>query len=333
MKGIAQLIDVALETSVVGSFTRIGAAWRNRLFDWESDEASRADLSGKVAVVTGATSGIGAAAAIALASKGARVWILGRDEKRGHEVIEEAKRASADQTRTENATDRGAANVRFAKVNMADLSDVEAFCKNLLAVEQQVDILIHNAGALVHTEQRTPQGLELTTAVHVIAPMLMTERLLPALRASGHARVITVSSGGMYAQALRIDELDSPRSPYDGVQCYANAKRAQVVLNEVWAEKEPSILFAAMHPGWVDTPGVATSLPTFRRFTRPLLRTTTQGADTIVWLAATKTFATGQFWCDRRSRKTERMPGTHTSTEQSQALWLWASEKVKLRVS
>jgi len=78
-----------------------------------------------------------------------------------------------------------------------------------------------------------------------------------------------------------------------------------------------------MHPGWADTPGVRTSLPTFHRVTRPLLRTPEQGADTIVWLAAAAEPArtTGGFWHDRRRRPTHRLPWTRESTAEREALW------------
>src|SRR5689334_6978136 len=99
--------------------------------------------------------------------------------------------------------------------------------------------------------------------------------IVPRLRTTHGARVITVSSGGMYTQPLDLEMLETPRHPFNGTRVYANAKRAQVVLNELWS-RQPSaagVTFQAMHPGWADTPGVKASLPRFHALMGPLLRT------------------------------------------------------------
>ena len=103
--------------------------------------------------------------------------------------------------------------------------------------------------------------------MHVVAPFLLTTALLPILQATPDARVITVSSGGMYTQRLDLDALATPTIPFNGVRAYANAKRAQVVLNERWSKHRAAsgVVFHAMHPGWADTPGVRESLPRFAR--------------------------------------------------------------------
>ena len=138
----------------------------------------------------------------------------------------------------------------------------------------------------------TVDGIELTAQTHVVAPFLLTAELLPLLGRHPGARVVTVSSGGMYTAAPR------PRPPrrsaaddFDGVAAYARAKRAQVVLNRRVGRSGPrpsGVTFHAMHPGWVDTPGVQTALPDFARLMGPLLRTPDQGADTMVWLATAR---------------------------------------------
>ena len=99
--------------------------------------------------------------------------------------------------------------------------------------------------------------------------------------------MVTVSSGGMYTARLTATTCSSTTATFDGPRFYAHTKRAEVVLNELWAQREgeQGVVFAAMHPGWADTPGLQRSLPRFHRLTRPLLRDARQGADTIVWLA------------------------------------------------
>ena len=87
--------------------------------------------------------------------------------------------------------------------------------------------------------------------MHVVAPFLLTTALLPILQTTPDARVITVSSGGMYTQRLDLDALATPAMPFNGVRAYANAKRAQVVLNERWSKHcgASGVVFHAMHPG------------------------------------------------------------------------------------
>jgi NAD(P)-dependent dehydrogenase (short-subunit alcohol dehydrogenase family) len=129
----------------------------------------------------------------------------------------------------------------------------------------------------------------------------------------------------MYARKLDVEDLQFERKPYNGVTAYAQAKRAQVILTELWAEKlaGSGVTANAMHPGWVDTPGVQTSLPTFHRLSRKSLRTPEQGADTIIWLAAAKSVAgvSGRFWFDRQERTTHLLSRTQSSARDRQRLW------------
>ena len=120
---------------------------------------------------------------------------------------------------------------------------------------------------------------------------------------------------------------------YKGSQQYARAKRAQVTLNEMWAQRVPGdeVVFHAMHPGWVDTPGLREALPTFRKLVGPLLRSPQQGADTLVWLAADghePVASSGGFWLDRRLRAIHRLPRTRRSdtADRRRQLWEWCVE-------
>ena len=118
---------------------------------------------------------------------------------------------------------------------------------------------------------------------------------------------------------------DDITTRYDGVLAYAETKRAQVVLSELWAEAfgNTRVVSNAMHPGWAETPSVKSSLPRFHRLTRPFLRTPAEGADTVVWLAASPAAGThtGEFFFDRRPVGTHWLLGTRESeTDRS---WLW----------
>lgn len=307
----ARAADALIEGAVVPSFTRLGPAARSRLFGWEPAPAGA--LDGRIAVVTGATSGIGGALAVSLARLGAEVHVVGRD---GDKVAATVAAISSEVP---------SAVAVPQQADLSRLSDVRALADRLLGSVDRVDVLAHVAGALVHQLERTEDDIETTLQVHVVAPHLLTTRLLPALRSAGDARVLTMSSGGMYTQGLDVDELVDPPEPFDGTRTYARAKRAQVELNGEWARRHPDdgIGFHALHPGWVDTPGLAASLPGFARWLRPALRTPEEGADTASWLAWTPeaTAPGGRFWLDRRPRHTVALPWTRPDAAEVARLW------------
>ena len=156
---------------------------------------------------------------------------------------------------------------------MGDHDSVRQAAQRILDEHERLDVLIHNAGSLTHERVETPDGTEATVASQVVGPFLLTCLLLDRLEESAPARVITMSSGGMYTADLTVDDLQMGPDEYNGSKQYALAKRAQVTLNEMWAQRvdRQSVVFHALHPGWADTPGVEASLPTFRKVVGPLL--------------------------------------------------------------
>ena len=309
---LAETADAALEASVVGSFCRIGLAARSRLLP-EFTSGAPATLEGQTVVITGATSGIGYATATALARLGAAVHFLARDP---------ARAASA---RRRIAAASGSQRISYGLADLNHPGSVCAFAAGYLSTHGQLDVLIHNAGAIYPSYHTNDAGIELTVAGQVIAPFLLTSLLLPALLAAGHSRVITVSSAGMYTQRLDPNILQIPAIGYHGVTAYARAKRAQVALSREWARRlaGTGVAFHATHPGWVNTPGIAAALPRFHAVMRPLLRTPAQGADTIIWLAASDParLGTGRFWHDRRPRSEYRLPRTREAPGAARILW------------
>jgi len=140
-----------------------------------------------------------------------------------------------------------------------------------------------------------------------------------------------MSSGGMYTEPLTIEGLEMSDQLYQGAQQYARAKRAQVILNGIWASRIPAsqIVFHALHPGWVNTPGISEALPRFSKLLKRtgLLRNPPEGADTMIWLSVDELplRSTGMFWHDRKTRtinlsKKSREADTH---ERRAALWKW----------
>jgi NAD(P)-dependent dehydrogenase (short-subunit alcohol dehydrogenase family) len=269
------------------------------------------DLSGRRCLVTGANSGIGFETSRALAGLGAEVVLLCRSRERGEQALERIR------------AETGNRRVSLEVLDVSDLASVRAAGARL--AEARVDVLVHNAGVLPDERALTRDGLELTLATHVVGPWLLTRLLKPLLLESEDGRVIWVSSGGMYARHLALRDPNWEKRGYDGVSAYAETKRAQLVLAELWAEDlaGSSVVVNAMHPGWVDTPAVQSSLPRFHRLTRSILRTPAEGADTVLWLAASQRARawSGRFFFDREPRCTHLLPGTRESGADRRALW------------
>jgi dehydrogenase/reductase SDR family protein 12 len=325
MSFVADRVDAALEWSVVGSFTRLGSALRRRLDHWEPLQGGR--LAGRVIVMTGATSGLGYEAARTLAGLGATVEVIARNAGKAEAACAELRQAT------------GNSSVGFLVADTGDLTALRRAAAELLRRHPAIHVLIHNAGALDDVRQESPEGTELTIASQVVGPFLLTGLLLPALRAGAPARVLWVSSGGMYSEPLSVDRLEMPAGGYDGTTAYARAKRAQVTLAELWAKRLAGdrIVVHSMHPGWADTPGLARSLPIFRRLAGPLLRPPADGADTLVWLAVDEGAPlkeSGRFWHDRRPRPLHRLASTRRSDtpEERERLWNWAMLKSGLSI-
>jgi len=306
--GTADIVDRALEAAVVPSFARTGYELRSRMYDFRPPPR----MDGRVVAVTGANSGIGLAACKALAAAGADVVLVCRDEGRGAEARSRVQQASRGGT------------VRLELCDLSRLADVRALADRLAAAGP-LHVVVHNAGILPRERRASEDGNELTFATNALGPFLLTELLVSHLRASAPARVVSVSSGGMYTQRLRPDDLQFEGAPFDGTAAYARTKRIQVVLTEQWTAREgesAQVTFTSMHPGWANTPGLA-SIPRFQRLMRPLLRSAEQGADTAVWLASAPeaTAGRGRFHLDRRPRPTHRLRRTHETAAERQQLW------------
>jgi len=305
------LLDRSLDFMVIPGYSRVGFALRGL----HPDEFRPGALEDRVVLVTGGSSGLGEAACEGFVAAGARVHMLVRDPDRGENAIH----------RIESRLPRARGAIELELCDLSDLTDVRRFAEGFQARNERLDLLVNNAGVLPPERTHTADGVELTFATNVLGPFLLTSLLFPILLAAASSRVITVSSGGMYTARLDAEDPQLERRSYDGPRFYAHAKRAQVALNHVWADQFPAerIAFHAMHPGWVDTPGLRSSLPRFRQLMRPLLRDARQGADTIVWLGTQPMLerASGGFWHDRAPRPEHRLPWTTETPTDRQRLW------------
>jgi dehydrogenase/reductase SDR family member 12 len=300
-----------LDRSVVGGmagFTHYGFKFSKKF--WKPMASS---LEGKTAVITGATSGIGQAAAIRMAELGARLLIVARNPEKAAATKQMIKRATAN------------TNIKIYHADMGIVQDVRRLVEELNRNETRIDILVNNAGALFNQRRLTDDGFEQTFATDLLGPFILTQGLIPKLKASSPSRIINVSSGGMYTQKIQVDDLQFANEPFDGAKAYARAKRGLVILSEMWAHelKDSGVSVHAMHPGWVRTPGIQRSLPSFYERMDRFLRTPEQGADTIVWLAAAPEVSqtTGKFWLDRRPHLTHVLPNTRETETERITLW------------
>ena len=194
-------------------------------------------LETKTILVTGATDGLGKLVALKLAQGGARVLLHGRDQAKGERVVAEISAAT------------GNPNLEFYRADLAVLSDVRDLAKAVTARHKRLDVLINNAGVLGReTRQLTGDGQELHFQVNYLAPFLLTELLLPTLKASAPARIVNVSSGGQ--APVDFDDVMLEHG-YSAMRGYCQSKLAQIMNTiDLAAQLEGSgVTVTSLHPG------------------------------------------------------------------------------------
>jgi len=303
------LTDAVLDKLVVPGYSRLALPLRRRW--WPADPPPDV-LQGRDVVVTGASSGLGKATAVGVGRLGARVHLVGRTQGRLDDAAAEIREAVPDTELMAHARD------------ISDLDEARRLVQALRDHAPHLHALVHCAGVMPPERTTTPQGHEAAYATHVLGPQLITWSLRDRLAAADDARVVIVSSGGMYTQQLQVDDVEYEQGQYKPAAAYARTKRMQVVVAELLAERlRGDAAVHSMHPGWAATPGVTDSLPGFDKLMGPILRTADEGADTIVWLAASPeaTRTTGKFWQDRRPRPTQFLPWQGETAADRERLW------------
>lgn len=287
----------------IPTFTNLGYRLHSR-----HHEPVDADMSGRTVVITGASGGLGLATASRLAELGARTVLVARNPRK----LQKAARSIQGEVATH-------------ETDLSLLGEIRDLAVRLRSEEQRIDVLINNVGVLFPERQVTEEGLETTFATNLAGHFLLTNLLASRLIESGSSRIINVTSGGMYSARIDPDDLQSERGRYSGTAAYAQTKRGQVILTEMWSKRlrGTEVVVHSTHPGWAKTDGVAASLPNFNRLMRPLLRTPEQGADTIVWLAGADepSRSSGRFWFDREPAPAHIVERTKETPAERRELW------------
>lgn len=277
------------------------------------------DLEGKVVLVTGATSGIGKAAALELAKMKAHVIVVGRNPAKTEATVQEIKTQSTNQS------------VDMLLADLSSMKEVHRLAQQFKAQYQQLDILVNNAGAIFSSRQESVDGYEMTFALNHLAYFLLTNLLLDVLQSSAPARVINVASAIHTNATIDFDDLQS-QNTYRFFNVYAKSKLANILFTYELARRleGSNVCVNAMEPGAVATNfgrnnGFLWNL--VARFVSLFTTTSEKGAESIIYLASAPSVEdiSGQYF----NKDCQSVKSSQESYDQQVARRLW-DESVRL---
>ena len=282
-------------------------------------------VAGKRVLITGATNGIGLAAAIELGRRGAQLSLVARSESRAAQAV-----------RTIVAASSKPIAVDVLVADLASQATIHRLAEQALAKYPRIQVLINNAGAIYARRQLSPDGLELTWAVNHLGSFLLTALLLERLKESAPARIITTSSDAHQGARIPFDDLGGERRWTGmGFGRYGETKLANILFTVELAERlqGTGVTANAFHPGFVASGFNRNNGPLMRvgmALTRPFARSTTKGAETLVWLADSEEAGAvnGAYLVDRR-----RVTPSPAAQDRDAARRLWQVSEEQTRVS
>jgi len=282
-------------------------------------------MTGKTVLITGGTGGIGKAAAVGLASMGARVGITGRD------------RARAERAAKEIGAESGNPAVDVFVADLSSQAEGRRMAGEVLAAYPRLDVLVNNVGGFWSHRHTTADGLEHTFALNHLAPFLLTSLLLERLTASAPARVVTVSSGAQSMGKIDFDDLMGEQG-YSGQRAYNQSKLANVMFTYELARRleTTGVTATALHPGMTNTsfsaedPARAMAPVVF--VARPFMRSPRKGAETVVYLASSSAVegVTGRYYANRKAKKSNQ---SSYDREVTGRLWRVSADLVGVAVA
>jgi NAD(P)-dependent dehydrogenase (short-subunit alcohol dehydrogenase family) len=261
------------------------------------------DLAGKTILVTGATEGIGKAASLDFARRGARLVLVGRNKEKTERVVAELKSESGNDA------------IDLLLGDLSRVADVREVARAFRARHDRLDVLVNNAGALFDARRLTSEGIEMTFALNHVGYFVLTTELLDLLRATPNARIISTSSGAHTMGKLDFDDVAlRERGLYWAFGVYGTSKLANILFTRELARRleGTSVTANCFHPGWVHTgfgQNTMRPLAAIIDFGATLLaRTPERGARTLIWLAGSTEVegVTGQYFHDERVARTSR---------------------------
>jgi len=251
-------------------------------------------IVGRTVLITGATSGIGLATATALAIRGAKVVMVGRDPAR------------ADRARAQVVAASGSDLVEVLTCDLASLTSIHSLARGFLDSHSRLEVLINNAGVFEPHRRLSADGLEMTLAVNLVAPFYLTSLLLDRLRESAPARVVNVSSATHLAATIDVEDLGFRNRRYDMRAAYSQSKLGVLLFTKELARRlaGTGVTVNAVHPGFVHTRlGSRGGLVSIGwAAARPLMLSPEAGARTSVYVSSSPEVAdvTGTYFADSR---------------------------------
>ena len=281
-------------------------------------------MGDKTVLITGGTSGIGKATAVALAAMGARVVVTGRNPERGRAAVEEIRK------------DSGNESVELMLADLSVQAEVRRLADEFLERHDRLDVLINNAGVVVTKRTETPDGLETTFATNHLAPFLLTNLLLEKLKESAPSRIVTVSSEAQRWGKVNFDDLQSKRR-YGGMSVYGMSKLANAMFTRSLASRlsGTSVTANCMHPGAVNTnlgQSNKSPLKLLAWALKPFMRSPEQGADTLIWLSSVREVEgiSGKYFSNRKEISPSKPADDPTALER---LWDESANLTNLQVT
>lgn len=283
-------------------------------------------MSTKIAIVTGANSGMGLATSMELALQGYHVVMACRNEERGRIALSEAISAT------------GSKQIELMKLDLGSLHSVRSFVSEFTAAHPKLDVLINNAGVVCLRREETSDGFEMTLGVNHLGHYLLTRLLVPSLKAATEARVVNVSSGAYKAGKIHQED-PNLKKRYHVIKSYSQSKLANIMFTRELADRlqGTNITVNALHPGAVGTnigvnrtTGFGTAIMAIVRKI-PSFLTPEEGARTAIYLAVHPEVRgiTGEYFYEQ---KIQELKANALDKNTAVFLWNWSAQQTGLPI-